>query len=192
MSIQSPLSTGPRLPEAWESLRKNWWLMLLCGIALLAIGSFAIVYSIAATLTTMMVFGVLLAVGGGVHIASAFMARHWRGFFLHLLAGVLYLITGTLIIERPLMAAEMLTLLMAAVLTIGGLFRILVALVERFPAWGWVLLNGVITLILGVIIWRQWPWSGLSIIGLFVGIEMIFSGWAWVMLAMALRSGAAR
>ena len=59
---------------------------------------------------------------------------------------------------------------------------------ERFSAWPWVLLNGVVTLLLGISIWRQWPESSLWVIGLFVGIDLIFNGWSWVMLALAARS----
>src|SRR5205807_851386 len=67
-------------------------------------------------------------------------------------------------------------------LLMGGAFRIVAALVGRLEHRGWLLLNGVITLLMGILIWRQWPWSGLWVIGLFVGIEMIFYGWSLVML----------
>jgi uncharacterized membrane protein HdeD (DUF308 family) len=60
--------------------------------------------------------------------------------------------------------------------------------VERFHGWGWVLANGIVTLILGVLIWREWPESALWVIGMFVGIDMLFAGWSWVMTALAVRS----
>jgi uncharacterized membrane protein HdeD (DUF308 family) len=63
-----------------------------------------------------------------------------------------------------------------------------VALAQRFHEWGWVLLNGGITLLLGMLINRQLPGSALWVIGLFVGIEMVFNGWAWIMLALGLRA----
>jgi uncharacterized membrane protein HdeD (DUF308 family) len=81
-----------------------------------------------------------------------------------------------------------LTFLIAACLLTGGVLRIGVSAVERFEGWGWVVLNGVISVVLGVGIWRQWPLSGLWVIGLFVGIEMLFSGLSWVMLGLAVRS----
>jgi uncharacterized membrane protein HdeD (DUF308 family) len=68
---------------------------------------------------------------------------------------------------------------------VAGCFRIIVALSMRFPQWGWMLCNGVVTLILGLLIWRQWPGSALWIIGLFIGLDLIFTGWARVMLALA-------
>jgi uncharacterized membrane protein HdeD (DUF308 family) len=70
---------------------------------------------------------------------------------------------------------------------LGGLFRILTAVAARFHHWVWVLLNGVISLVLGLMIWRQWPVSGLWVIGLFIGIDMIFYGWSLIMLALAVR-----
>ena len=58
----------------------------------------------------------------------------------------------------------------------------------RLPHWGWPLASGILNVLLGLLIWAQWPLSGLWVIGLFVGIELIFSGWMWVMIALALRS----
>ena len=81
-----------------------------------------------------------------------------------------------------------LTFLIAACLLVGGILRIGLSVAERFAGWGWVLLNGVISVVLGVGIWGQWPLSGLWVIGLFVGVEMLFSGLSWVMLGLAVRS----
>jgi uncharacterized membrane protein HdeD (DUF308 family) len=118
---------------------------------------------------------------------GAFLARRWSGFLTLTLTGLLYLLVGILSIEHPTQAAEALTLLIALFLTVGGLFRIVTALSIRFPHWGWLLFNGAITLLLGVLIWRQWPESSFWVIGLFVGIEMILNGWTWVFVAIALR-----
>jgi uncharacterized membrane protein HdeD (DUF308 family) len=68
-----------------------------------------------------------------------------------------------------------------------GIFRIVTALALQLPNWGWNLLNGIITLALGVIVWGGWPVSGLWVLGLFIGINLLFTGWARVMLALALR-----
>jgi uncharacterized membrane protein HdeD (DUF308 family) len=187
MSFPSPLPGGFPVLESLEGVRKNWWLMLLIGIALLVVGTFAIVWSCAATITSVVLFGILLLIGGALQIISAFYSRGWGGFFLSLLVGVLYIIVGFFMIERPIEAAAGLTLMIAVALILGGAIRVVIALVERFSHWGWVLLNGVITFMLGLIIWRQWPLSGLWVIGLFAGIEMIFCGWAWVMFSLALR-----
>ena len=67
------------------------------------------------------------------------------------------------------------------------MFRIVGSLVERFPHWGWIFAGGVLNLVLGLMIWQQWPVSGFWVIGLFVGIDMIFNGWTWIMLALRLK-----
>ena len=80
-----------------------------------------------------------------------------------------------------------LTLVVALFLLISGLFRIVASLMLQFHDWGWVLLNGIVTLLLGLLIYKHWPADGLWVIGLFVGIDMIFNGWAWIMLSLGLR-----
>jgi uncharacterized membrane protein HdeD (DUF308 family) len=178
---------SPRVSEL-EGLREMSVYLLTMGIALIALGVIAIGSSFVAGLATMLVFGLLLLLGAIFEVVTAFWGRHWRGFFLHMLAGVLYLIAGLFMIDRPVAAEMALTLLVAACLLVGGILRIVVSLVERFEGWGWSLLNGVVSLLLGAVIWRQWPLSSLWFIGLFVGIEMLFSGLSWVMLALAVRS----
>lgn len=175
-------------PVEKAKLHEVWLLFLISGIVLLVLGIGAIGWSLLATLTGVMVFGILLLFGSLFQIVSAFWARRWRGFVAHFLVGVLYLIAGVFMVDHPLQAAVGLTLLIAICLTTGGIMRIVLSLLERFEGWGWVLLNGVISLILGVGIWRQWPVSGFWVIGLFLGIEMVLSGWSWIMLGLAARS----
>ena len=98
-----------------------------------------------------------------------------------------YLIVGLLMVEHPVGAAAGLTLMVAAPFLVGGLLRIFVAATERFDGWGRALVNGMVTVLLGVLTWRQWPESSLWVIGLFVGIEMMFCGLSWVMLGLAAR-----
>jgi uncharacterized membrane protein HdeD (DUF308 family) len=78
-------------------------------------------------------------------------------------------------------------LIISIFLMIGGVFRAITALTHRFAGWGWVLLNGVVTGLLGLLIYKQWPGSGLWFIGLYIGIDLIMSGWAWIMLSLGLR-----
>lgn len=188
MSVQSQLqSILPERATGSEALRRSWVLFALMGGALVVLGALAVGAAFITTLTTVIVFGVLLLIAGGVEIVNSFWARAWRGFFLHMLAGVLYVIVGLLMIEHPLGTAAGLTLMVAASLLIGGLVRILVSAVERFDGWVWSLSSGVISLLLGVLIWRQWPASSLWIIGLFVGIELMMNGWTWIMLALSVK-----
>ncbi len=170
-----------------EGLREIWVFLMAMGIALMLLGCAAIGSSVIATFATVLVFGILMLLGAIFQVVTALWGRNWRGFVLHLLAGVLYLIAGLFMIDNPVEAALSLTFLIAACLLVGGILRISLSVTERFEGWGWVLLNGVISVILGVGIWRQWPLSGLWVIGLFVGIEMLFSGLSWVMLGLSVR-----
>jgi len=105
-----------------------------------------------------------------------------------LLSGVLSIVVGLLFLRAPADAVLALTLLLACLLMVGGIFKIVAALTYRFAAWGWPLVSGVLDLILGVLIWLEWPASGLWVIGLFLGISLLFRGVNWIGLGMALRA----
>jgi uncharacterized membrane protein HdeD (DUF308 family) len=169
-------------------LRKSSIWLLILGALLIVVGLVAISEVFFATLATVLITGTLLMIGGGVEIVDAFLGRGWRGFWMHLLGGILYVVLGFLMVQHPAPAAAIFTLMLAAAFFVGGLFRIVVALSERFYGWGWVLLNGVVTLILGVMIWRRWPEAAFWVIGLFVGIDMLFAGWSLVITALTIRS----
>jgi uncharacterized membrane protein HdeD (DUF308 family) len=179
------MSTSPTAPE---SLRGTWVWFLVLGIALILLGAVFLSSLVVATLATVLIFGILLVASGAVQLVSGILSHRWGLFFLSLLVALLDLVVGVLLIEHPVQAAAGLTLLLAAFLLVGGLARIIIALVERFPNWGWVLLNGLITFVLGIMLWRQWPEDALWVIGLFVGIDLLFKGLSWVMLALAIRS----
>jgi uncharacterized membrane protein HdeD (DUF308 family) len=189
MNTQSVVGSRLSVVTGPESLREIWGFLMGMGIALMLLGIAAIGSSFIATFATVLVFGILLLLGAIFEVVTAFWGRNWRGFFLHLLTGVLYLIAGIFLINNPVGAALGLTLLVAVCLLTGGAVRIVLSLLERFDGWSWIFLNGIVSVLLGAAIWRQWPLSGLWALGLFVGIEMLFSGLSWVMLARAVRSG---
>ena len=122
-----------------------------------------------------------------MQITQAFLARQWSGLLLSLLLGVLYLVTGFICAARPESAPISISLWIAAFLLVAGLFRMLASLIIRFDEWKWVFFNGLITFILGISIYVGWPITGIWILGLFVGIDMILSGWSW--LVLSLRAG---
>src|SRR5262249_44543739 len=170
--------------EEMAGLRRIWWLLFALGLVSVIVGFLAISSAFIATLASVLFFGVLLMIAGVTEVIHAVLVRNWRGVALHLLAAALSLVVGFFILEHPVRAAEVLTLLIAASFFVGGVLRIVFSLTIRFPSWGWVLLNGVVDLILGVLIWREWPESGLWVIGLFVGIDLLLHGWSWIFLAL--------
>jgi uncharacterized membrane protein HdeD (DUF308 family) len=166
----------------------NWGWFLAFGIALVLIGVLAIGRAVAATVVSMLFFGWLLVIAAGIEIVQAIMVGKWAGLYHHWLGAILFGVLGALIVWRPLVTAEILTLLMGAFFLVAGLFQLITPFVVSLPEWGWHVLNGIITLVLGILILAQWPVSGLWVIGLFVGIELIFYGGAWIALALRLRS----
>jgi uncharacterized membrane protein HdeD (DUF308 family) len=178
------------LADEMRMMRSSWLWYLLLGIAMVALGVFAISYACIVTVTVAAtwLFGFLMIAGGIAEIVNSFHAGRWSGTLVHLLIGVLYAVVGLLIIDQPEGAAIQLTLIIAVFLIVSGIFRIVFAISERFTGWGWVMLNGAVTLFLGILIYKQWPASGLWVIGLFIGIDLVFNGWAWIMLALGLRA----
>ncbi len=187
-----PVPSNSSATHELHQLRHQWWCFLLLGVALVVLGSFCIVEPLVPSLASVVILGFLLMAAGITQVVSAFWAGKWSGMLIHLLIGVLYVVVGYMIVDAPVVNMVLITKFIAIFLIISGAFRIISALLVRFPDWGWVLLNGGVTLLLGIIINRQLPQSALWVIGLFIGIELMFNGWAWVMLAIGLRIVAKR
>jgi uncharacterized membrane protein HdeD (DUF308 family)/nucleotide-binding universal stress UspA family protein len=192
MSAVAQHPIADMLAEGATQVRKNWGWVLALGIVQIIVGAFAVCFAFSATLASVVTLGILLLIAAGAQTAAAIWARDWKGFFLFLLVGVLYAVTGFLMLQNPLLAAEGLTLMLAAAFLVGGVFRIVVAVAERFPSWGWVLCNGIVTVLLGIAIIREWPASGLWVLGMFVGIDLIVNGATGSVVAVGVRNGLAR
>lgn len=181
---QNPLTAEMR--QALVGLRGGWLWFVLLGIALIVLGCVALGSPWIASLAVAVVFGALLLVGGAFEIVGAVWSRGWSGFLLHLLSGVMSIVVGALFLTAPADAVFALTLLLACLLMVGGIFRSLAVLIYRFPGWGWPLLSGIVDVILGVLIWLGWPESSLWVIGLFVGISLVFRGCNWIGMGLVL------
>lgn len=170
-----------------EDFQKNRGWFLALGILLIIAGTLAIIYDMAATMLSVLFFGWLLIAAGALEAVQSFWQPKWGGFFLHFFLGILGVVVGFHLVSSPAAGALVLTLVMGLYFLVIGIFRAVTALAMRFPNWGWVFFSGVISFILGLMIKQQWPYSGLFIIGLFIGIDLIFSGWSYVMLALAAK-----
>lgn len=170
-----------------HEMRRNWGWLLALGIILIILGIIALVDSIAVSIVSMLLFGWVLVVAGIVEAVQAFRHRKASHFFLHVLNAVFSIVVGVMLLRGPLVGSLVVTLLMASYFVVIGIFRIFTALTLRVSGSGWALTDGIITLILGILIWAHWPESGLWIIGLFIGIYLITTGWSQVMLAFAVR-----
>ena len=93
-----------------------------------------------------------------------------------------------MLVTRPVISAEALTIFMSLFFLIGGLFQLIAPIAVAQPGWGWQAADGIVTIILGALIIAEWPVSRLWVIGLFVGIDLIFYGCAWIAFALGLRA----
>jgi len=179
------------LVSDFHQVRENWFWLLALGIFLTFVGIAAVAVPALATVGVVTVLGILMIVAGAAQIVSAFTAGKWGGVILHLLVGILYAVVGFLVLENPLKGAAGITLLIAVLFFVEGIFRIVVAVQHKFPSWRWTLLSGTVSVLLGIIIWRQLKdeenLSFLWVIGLLVGIDLLFNGTSLIMLALAAR-----
>ncbi len=176
------------VPFGIEEVRAHRTWFLLLGAALIILGTIAIGSAELMTMVSVIFIGWLLIFGGLFEIVHGFARRAWGGFFINLMGGLLYTVTGLLMVSHPSIAAITLTLMIAMLLIVAGTFRIFVAFSTPMHHRGWLVLNGAISLFLGFCIMSSWPVSGLWVIGLFIGIDMIFDGWTEVMLALSVGS----
>ena len=180
--MEASLSVG----RAFESLRSRWGWLLVLGIALIVLGTVALGDTFAVTFISVLLLGWLLIGSAIVHVVH--LARHTEvRSFWSFITVILDLVAGVFLIARPGLGALSLTLVLAAFFLASGIMRIINVLGEHTPHKFWPLLNGIISVLLGVLLWVHWPWSGLWFIGLAIGIELIFRGWTWVVLALMLR-----
>jgi uncharacterized membrane protein HdeD (DUF308 family) len=175
---------GEIMNSEMRTIKESAGLSFGLGIGLIALGTFAIYSVVAATFISVFLVGWLLILAGFIQLGYAFWSRNWSGFLLQLLTGLFSLVGGGLILYNPLIGAASLTLFLSFLFIVQGIVRIVMALTKKFTHWVWVAISGIVTLALGILILYQWPYSSLYIIGLFVGIDLIFAGWSLVMLSL--------
>ena len=178
---------APLVQENLKKLKDAWLWFVILGGSLMFLGVLALSYSAFFTIATVEILGFFLIIGASLHIGGAFFTGSWGGFFLTLGTGVLQLVVGLMCVRHPAEAAIVYTLMMAVFFMVGGLLRIFAAASGRFHSRGWVLFNGVITLVLGIMIWQQSPFSGLWVIGTFLGIDLLCNGWSYLLIGLSVR-----
>jgi uncharacterized membrane protein HdeD (DUF308 family) len=171
-----------------EMVRQASTVSILWGVLLIVFGMVAIGTPFLAAVAVNALVGWLIILAGVVHLVLAFRAHGAGSMIWKLLVGVAYLCFGGYVIAHPVLGVVSLTLLLASLFVIEGILDI-VLFVKMRPMHGssWVLMDGIITLVLGLLIYMQWPSSSAWAIGTLVGISMIFSGVARVMMSLAVR-----
>jgi uncharacterized membrane protein HdeD (DUF308 family) len=185
--MQSETMTGDIWYGSGDNARRFRGWVTFAGIAMLVLGTAALVYTGTATIASVVLFGSLLMLAGAMEIVHAFEVRTWSGFFLYLLDGIVRAAVGTYMVLYPGSGAQALTLVLSFYFIVAGVFRTIGSVILRFPSWGWSVASGTLAVVLGVMLAMQWPASGQWFIGLAVGLDLIFSGWALLMFAAAIK-----
>ena len=162
--------------------------IVVLGVAMLLLGILALGDVVAVTLISTIFIGAMLLVSGVFQAIHAFMVKTWSGFLLNMLGGIVYAIGGILIMDEPVQGAVIITLLLIAALVIGGVLRIVVALRHRDMGGWWLMaLSGLISIVIGILLYASLPWSGLWVLGTLIGVELLVQGMTWLMFGIALR-----
>lgn len=161
---------------------------MIWGILMFACGILAISLPRVSSIEIVIVLSWLILIAGVWHLIFAFHSHSIGGFLWKILLAVLYLIAGIYIWMYPLLSVVSLTLILAVFLVLEGIIEIALYFgLRSLRHSGWVMFDGIVTLILGILIWRQWPSSSAWVIGTLVGISLIFSGVSRFMLSFAAR-----
>lgn len=164
-------------PAAARNLK---WL----GIALIILGAIAILTPAMAGSAVVIVIGLILLIAGVAQAVRGLRTEGWVEKLLTSVLGVITVVAGIMVIGHPLLGLTFLTLLLLAYFIAEGIWKIITSFRYR-PAtgWIWLLVSGVLSLVLGLLIWNQWPVSGLWAVGVLVGVNLLSTGIALVILA---------
>ena len=171
-----------------EQVRKSWGWFLVMGILLMVLGAICIVKAQTATTFSVLALGWILAISAVLWFIGSFQAWGWSGFFIYLLNALMSGVAGYLLIRHPDAGAAGVTMLLAVLFIVGGLFRITGAGVIQFPWWGWTVFSGLVSVALGVYLLAIWGTASTFFIGIAIGVDLIFDSAALIAFAAAIHS----
>jgi uncharacterized membrane protein HdeD (DUF308 family) len=175
------------------AIHRHWGLFLLEGILLIVLGSLAVLVPAVASVAATIVFGWILLLSGVVGLIATLRARHAPGFGWSLLSAIVGIAAGLILLAMPVQGTLSLTAVLIAFLFLEGVASILYAFEHRKGSsgrWSWMLASGIVDLVLGTILLAGLPGTAVWALGLLIGINMIFGGWALVWMALHARSEA--
>jgi membrane protein HdeD len=157
------------------------------GIALIALGVAAVLAPVVAGSALVIVIGFILLIAGTVPIVRELKAEASKERTIGLILGIITALAGIAVIGHPLFGLAFLTVLLVGYFVVEGVWKIVVSFrYKPAPGWKWMLASGVLSLVLGLLIWNQWPVSGLWAVGVLVGVNLLGTGLALVTLASTL------
>ena len=171
-----------------DGIKKNAGLAVVIGVVTLIAGLLAIMSPLVAGVSITILVGAMLAISGVSQCFLAFKAGAFGRGLMVFVVGVLMTIAGVYMMNQPVAGLATLTIILMSYLLATGALEIIVAFqLKPADGWGLQLFNGIVTLLLGIMLWRQFPLSGAWAIGVLFGIKMIFSGWAFVFIGRSVK-----
>lgn len=158
------------------------------GIASIVLGVVALASPGVAAGAVVIIVGVTLLLAGAGQVFQGLKGEGWRNKIMPLVLGVITGIAGLGVLAHPILGLGVLSLMLALYFVIEGAWKIMAAF--RFkpnPAWIWMLLGGILSLVLGYLIWSQWPLSGIIAVGILVGVNLIATGLSLFLLGSAVK-----
>jgi uncharacterized membrane protein HdeD (DUF308 family) len=163
------------------------WLIGM-GVVFILLGLLAIIEPGVAGLAVTILVGWLLIFGGVVHLVAAFSGGGAGRVIWQVLIGIVYILGGFYFLTHPLLALGTLTVLLAAIILTEAVFELIAYFRTRGEGGsGWLLMNALITLLLGALIWFHWPSSSVWAIGTLVGVNLLMTGISRLMFGLAAR-----
>jgi len=170
--------------QATPSGKRLMWL----GIVLIVLGAVAILTPLMAGTAVVIVIGILLLMAGIGQIIQGWQAPSWSEKIIPLVLGGITTVAGTGVIGHPLFGLGFLTLLLIIFFVIEGIWQIIASFSYRpVSGWVWMLISGVISVALGILIWRQWPVSGMWAVGVLVGVHLLTTGISMMAIAFTIK-----
>jgi uncharacterized membrane protein HdeD (DUF308 family) len=168
--------------------KKNAGLLIFLGVLTVIFGVIAVGSPLITGVAVTVFVGFLLLASGITQIIHALKSKQWGTGFWGTVIGLLGVVAGLLMIFRPMVGLVTMTMLLAIYFLVDGISEVIAAFrIKPDQGWGWVLFNGIIAVLLGFMIWRQWPISGAWAIGLLVGIHILLTGWSMIILGTGAR-----
>jgi len=177
-----------RVRSGLADLNRKWGWYFLLGALLIVLGSLATGIAVTTTMLTVVVLGWILLSAGISLVALSFVTGQWSGFLLTLAAGILSGVAGITMLRSPVSGAVAITLMVATILIAVGFFRSVASIAMQFPGWGWALLSGIVSIVLGAILLKDWQSASLWFLGLYVGIDLIIHGFSWIMFSLGVHN----
>ncbi len=174
--------------SAAKEVKDSALLLIVLGIGMVILGILAMGAPLITGVAVGLLVGAFIIAGGLAQAVFASRAKTWGAGTLSLLLCALAILCGVLMLAHPLLGLAVVSLVLAVYFIVDGIFEIAFAFkLKPLTGWGWTLISGIVSLLLGILIWRQWPLSGAWAIGLLVGINICFSGWSLIALGTAAR-----